>query len=352
MNNKLKILFTAFSLISIQALAQFTANAGANANLCPGGSVVLGGFPAATGGLPPYTYSWSPNWYLSSTTSPNPTSTSPSWVEYTLTVTDDTGAVVTDKVIVDMSYQNQTDAGRDTSICENSTAILGNILNINSPGITYSWAPAATLNNPNAPRPIASPGLTSTTYTVTINATGCPPKIDQVTVSVIPTPPVNAGNDTTIMEGENVTLNGSGATYYYWAPINSLTYPNTAHPDAEPVVTTTYTVTGTDPTYKCYNSDTVRITVIKSDEIVIYNTITPNGDGNNDIWYMGNIQKYPNNVLELYNRYGKLVYRVSPYLNDFEGTVSGQELPAATYFYELNLGDGFGKKHGTLTIVR
>lgn len=352
MNIRIYIFIIAFFTQSFLAFSQFTVNAGADAKLCPNGSVTIGGFPTATGGKAPYTYSWSPNWYLSSTTTANPTSTSPSWVEYTVTVTDDTGAVKTDKVIVDMSYQYITNAGNDTSICENSFALIGNPLNVAMPGISYSWSPSTSLNNANAPRPVASPGSTSTTYTLTINATGCPPKTDIVNVSVIPIPQVDAGPDVTIYEGENVTLQGSGATYYYWSPLNSLTYPQTANPDAEPVLSTTYTVTGTDPTYKCYNSDTVRVTVIKSDELEIYNTITPNGDANNDVWYIGNIAKYPLSVVELYNRYGKLVYRTSPYLNDFGGTVSGQELPAATYFYEINLGDGSPKRTGTLTIVR
>ena len=306
------------------------------------------------GGRPPYTYTWTPTGYLSSTTAPNPTSTTPSWVEYTLTVVDDTGAVATDKVIVSMSNIAFVDAGNDTSICVNSSAILGKPINSSLPGVTYSWTPTTTLNNPALPRPTASPGLTTTTYSVTMTSTGCPPKTDQVTVTVIPTPIIDAGPDTTINEGQNVTLHATGGFYYAWSPQNTLNYYFTADPDAEPIITTTYYLYGTDPSNKCPAYDSVTVFVNKSNQIVIYNTITPNGDGENDTWYIGNILKYPNNTVELYNRYGKLVFKTNAYTNTFEGKVTGQELPAGTYFYNINLGEeGDNAKYkGTLTIIR
>ncbi len=357
-SNFSKIIYTAFLFVFVFAniiTAQpLTANAGVDKMLCPGGSATIGGGPAATGGRPPYTYTWTPNWYLSSTTAPNPTSTTPSWVEYTLTVVDDTGAVATDKVIVSMSNIAFVDAGNDTSICVNSSAILGKPINSSLPGVTYSWTPTTTLNNPALPRPTASPGLTTTTYSVTMTSTGCPPKTDQVTVTVIPTPIIDAGPDTTINEGQNVTLHATGGFYYAWSPQNTLNYYYTADPDAEPIVTTTYYLYGTDPSNKCPAYDSVTVFVNKSNQIVIYNTITPNGDGENDTWYIGNILKYPNNTVELYNRYGKLVFKTNAYTNTFEGKVTGQELPAGTYFYNINLGEeGDNAKYkGTLTIIR
>lgn len=331
-----------------------TAHAGIDQNICPGTTATLGGTPAATGGKPPYTYSWSPNWYLSSTTSSNPVSSTTNWVEYTLTVTDDTGAVATDKVIINMNNIYFADAGHDTSICENSSAILGLPINSSLTGVTYTWTPTSTLSNPTAPRPTSTPGLTTTTYTVVMSSVGCPPKTDFVTVSVIPTPHIDAGPDTTIKEGQTVTLHATGGFYYAWSPQATLRYYYTANPDAEPIVTTTYYLYGTDQSNKCPAYDSVTVFVIESDDIVIYNTITPNGDGENDMWYIGNILKYPNNTIELYNRYGKLVFKTTGYNNTFEGKVTGQELPAGTYFYNIDLGEeGANKKyHGTLSIIR
>jgi gliding motility-associated-like protein len=343
------LLFIFCFCISNVSHAQVFANAGPDKEICPTGSAVIGGGPSATGGLPPYTYSWSPASGLSSSTSPNPTATPSVNTTYTLTVTDDTGAVATDVVAVYFNYIQNLNAGNDTSICENSYAVLGGDLNVSGPG--YSWNPSLYLDNASSPHPVCTP-LSSMSYTLTATNPGCPPKIDVVTVTVIPTPAIDAGPDTTIQEGETITLHATGGFFYVWSPTSTLTYFYTADPDAEPVVTTTYTVFGSDDSHKCLAFDTVRVTVERNDEAVFYNTFTPNGDNNNDTWYIGNIHKYPDNNLEVFNRYGKLVYKTKSYLNTWDGKAFGEELPEGTYYYIMDLGKGEKNHHGTVTIIR
>lgn len=344
------VLFSLFSVNS--ANAQLAAHAGADQTICPGNSANLGGTPSATGGLAPYTYSWSPTTGLNLSNDPNPTAAPTATTTYTLTVTDNTGAVNTDVVIVTMSSIYFVNAGRDTSICVAASAEIGGPNNVTWAGINYSWAPAAGLNDSTKSNPIATPTHT-TTYTLTATIAGCSsPKTSIVTVTIIPTPQINAGNDTTINEGETAILNGSGGFNYIWAPQNTLTYFYTANPDAEPIVTTTYYLYGTDESNKCAANDEVTVFVIQNNAVVFYNTFTPNGDGDNDTWYIGNIYKYPANKLEVYNRYGKLVYKASGYMNSWDGKAFGEELPSATYFYIMDLGDGRKNYHGTVTIVR
>ncbi|MCX6296024.1 MAG: gliding motility-associated C-terminal domain-containing protein, partial [Bacteroidetes bacterium] len=265
-------------------------------------------------------------------------------------VTDDTGAVASDIVVASLYYIDNIDAGNDTSICENSHALLGGDLNINGAGISYSWMPTTYLDNNTLPRPTSTPLLT-TTYTLTATSATCPPFIDNVTVTIIPTPNINAGPDVTIQEGEVTTLNASGGFYYAWAPL-PIEYQYTYNPDVEPVVTTTYYLYGTYLSNKCANYDSVIVTVIPNDEVVFYNTFTPNNDGNNDTWYIGNIYKYPNNKLEVYNRNGKIVFKANSYRNTWDGYAFGEALPEGTYFFVMDLGDGKGVKHGTVTIIK
>ena len=339
-------------LISFSATAQLTAHAGNDKNICPGSTTAIGGTPSATGGLAPYTYAWSPSTGLSSATTSNPNTSPAANIIYTLTVTDDTGAVATDQIGVYINAIAFVTAGKDTSICENSQATLGGPDNITGGGISYSWTPNTTLSSSTSPHPISMPGVTSTTYTLTATFTGCPPKTSQVTITVIPTPAISAGTDTTIFEGATATLHATGAYNYAWGSGTTLTYVYTANPNAEPIVTTTYYLYGTDESNKCPSYDSVIVNVEPSDDIVIYNTFTPNGDGNNDLWYIGNIYKYPENKLEIYNRYGKLVYKVNEYLNTWDGKAYGEQLPSGTYFYNLDLGPGFNKYHGTVTIIK
>jgi gliding motility-associated-like protein len=327
------------------------ADAGPDNTLCPNGNVIVGGSPSGSGGQPPYTYSWSPADGLSNTTISNPTAAPGNSITYTLTVTDDTGAVQTDMVDVIMSQLFFTSAGSPTDLCLNQSVPIGGANNPTLVGVSYSWSPAASLNDPTLPQPTAEPDIT-TVYTLTSTTTGCPPKIDSVKVTVIQPPPIYAGEDITIKEGERATLHASGGYNYAWSG-NSLTYPNTADPDAEPILTSNYILYGTDATNRCFAYDTMTVFVEPGNDVVFYNTFSPNGDGNNDTWYIGNILKYPNNRLEIYNRNGKLIYKANGYANLWDGkTYLGEQLPPATYFYIMELRDGAGTYKGTVSIVK
>ena len=81
---------------------------------------------------------------------------------------------------------------------------------------------------------------------------------------------------------------------------------------------------------------------------------SPNGDGQNDTWYIGDIDKYPEANLTIYNRWGSMVYESQGYNNDWRGTSkSGQDLPMATYYYVIELsGDNNNTVTGSVTIIR
>jgi uncharacterized repeat protein (TIGR01451 family)/gliding motility-associated-like protein len=87
------------------------------------------------------------------------------------------------------------------------------------------------------------------------------------------------------------------------------------------------------------------VRVVIEDDIEIYNSISPNGDGVNDELIIRNIDFYPNNTLEIYNRWGVLVYQADGYgqrdiffkgLSDGRTTMNrNEELPEGAYFYTL-----------------
>lgn len=72
------------------------------------------------------------------------------------------------------------------------------------------------------------------------------------------------------------------------------------------------------------------------------NGITPNGDGVNDELIFDQLLnteiEYPNNELIIFNRWGDVVYKAQPYMNDWNGVNdAGDELPNATYYYVFRL---------------
>ncbi|HOY31214.1 MAG TPA: gliding motility-associated C-terminal domain-containing protein [Bacteroidales bacterium] len=132
--------------------------------------------------------------------------------------------------------------------------------------LSYSWLPAAGLNNPNIPNPIAGPA-TTTNYTLTVtDVNGCSAN-DNVLITVSPLSTANAGADQTLgacLSAANANLNGTGTgsapLTFSWLPANGLSNTGIANPVADPVSTVTYTLTVTDA-YGCTATDAVVITV-------------------------------------------------------------------------------------------
>ncbi|MCD9576623.1 gliding motility-associated C-terminal domain-containing protein, partial [Flavobacterium soyae] len=89
--------------------------------------------------------------------------------------------------------------------------------------------------------------------------------------------------------------------------------------------------------------------VLACGNILVHNAFSPNGDGINDVFVIDSIDDltcYPGNTVEIYNRWGILVFETSNYnntTNAFDGTSRGRTtvkksdgLPSGTYFYILN----------------
>ena len=77
-------------------------------------------------------------------------------------------------------------------------------------------------------------------------------------------------------------------------------------------------------------------------DVVIYQGVTPDGDGINDYFIIDNINQFPNNNVTIYNRWGRKVYETSAYDskgNVFRGVAEGtsvvgnETLPTGTYYY-------------------
>lgn len=101
--------------------------------------------------------------------------------------------------------------------------------------------------------------------------------------------------------------------------------------------------------------------VYTSIDVNIYNAVSLNGDGKNDYLRIEGLDKFPNNTLSVFNRWGRLVYKTESYNttgNVFDGhanvsTVISDVLPLGTYYYLLEFENALGnteKKVGYLYI--
>ena len=85
--------------------------------------------------------------------------------------------------------------------------------------------------------------------------------------------------------------------------------------------------------------------------LVVHNAFSPNSDGVNDNFVIENIELYPNNDLQIFNRWGTQVLNTKGYKNDWNGNWNGNNLPDGTYFYILNDGEG-NKTTGYIELKR
>ncbi len=101
-------------------------------------------------------------------------------------------------------------------------------------------------------------------------------------------------------------------------------------------------------------ADTALVVIkIRCPDLLIFDGFSPNGDGVNDRWQVRGLEPYENNRIEIFNRWGSLVYRCDRCAEGdaWDGTNNGQPLPDATYFYVVDLGNG-EKRSGYVHLLR
>lgn len=186
---------------------------------------------------------------------------------------------------------------------------------------------------------------------VTQGIPGCFAWPTAISITINSLPVVSAGADITICPGFTADLNATAtgnASNYLWSPGHLLNDSTVQNPSANPDTSTLFFVTVTDATGSCNASDTVMVYSVSTPDckIKIYNGITPNGDNDNDSWYIDGIQGYPENKVIIFNRWGTRIWWAKGYDNKkviWRGTdQQGNVLPDATYYYFVELYNGEG----------
>lgn len=233
----------------------FEADAGPDVFTCPEDSIqIMARRNAAS-------YQWSPVAGLSSSTIAQPMALPSSTTDYILVATHARGCTDRDTMRVNIwPKPNATITPDFAQICPGDSIDLEvNLANLS--GIT--WTPATGLSSTISPRTNAKPTSTTTYTAIVRDGNGCQDTV-QSTVTVLPPPIVDAGNDTVQCGNQPIQLMASGGATYRWSPASSLQNANTVNPLADPDSNTTYYVLVTDSD-GCQNIDSVFVRAFNAD---------------------------------------------------------------------------------------
>ncbi len=170
-------------------------------------------------------------------------------------------------------------------------------------------------------------------------------------VRVLPTPLANAGPDINMLEGNSQVVAATGLipATYLWTPATYMADVHVLTPLISPVNDITYRLSVTSAA-GCIGTDDVSVKILKS--IKVPNAFSPNGDGINDSWHLENLASYPGATVDVFNRYGQLVYHAENYTREWKGDANGKALPMGTYYWIINPKNGRMQMNGSVTLMR
>lgn len=327
-------------------LTPVTVSTSAASNtFCTGNTINLFGVTTAS------VYSWmGPNSFVSNVLSPSISNvqTNSSGI-YTLTVTDVNGCVNSNTAMITINTTPNLVSSNNGLTCVGQNVIL--FANFGS-GATVNWYSDLSLTtflqlNSNTYTPTFGGygtytfyaqgvlnGCTSSITPIIANYYNLVAGISSSTLSGVAPISVQFTNTSIgLLPGNTVNWSfGDGSVSNQNTPANTYNNPGS------------YSVVLTVSNGLCTDDETVVIDVIVAN-IFIPEVLTPNNDGHNDVFYIKNIEYFPDNELFIFNRWGNLVYKTKSYKNTWDGIPNSDQktgsnkLPPATYFYLLNLGD-------------
>lgn len=305
---------------------QINYSLSATAVTCPGGSDGTIN-SQVSGGNPPFTYAWS-----NGATSPNIADLTAG--SYTLTLTDDNGCTFSISDTVNEPDPFSVEFSAVPATCHDSEdGQLDIAASGANGGFQYAWSDGSngnTLTN-----------LPAGQYTLTItDSEGC---TFEDTYTITAPDPIDGNATLTLVSCEgnedgaiSLAPSGGNGNYTYSWSNGSLGVSISS------LATGFYDVTITDQ-LGCKSEESYEITVTEDprgclENLIIYEAFTPNGDGINEFWVIEGLENYPDNTVEIFNRWGQPVYREDNYTGQWQGTTTnGKTLPQGTYYYILTL---------------
>jgi len=214
------------------------------------------------------------------------------------------------------------------------------------PGVASgTWSPAsamigsATFTTNSSPfSSTASASVTSDfSLTVTDN-NGCISIPTSTTIFILEPPAVIVW-DTTVVVGQPIPINAyEGAFTYTWTPVNTdLNCSNCYNPVSTSTVDITYSVSVEDTLHCSAVTSRYSIVILPKSSVDLPTAFTPNGDGINDVIYVGGWGIKKLNYFRIFNRYGQLLFETNDLKTGWDGIYRGVKQNMETYVYQVSV---------------
>jgi gliding motility-associated-like protein len=286
---------------------------------------------------------------------------------YTVTMANSTGCKVDKSIVI----SNQQDTVLPVAICKPFTVALNNqgvatISTSDIDGGSNDSCGTVTLSASKTSFNCSDVGQNTVILTVT-DGSGNKSTCEAIVTVVDNTAPTVFCKDITVnLDQNNIAIitpdminNGSFDACGISSYSLNITSFTEASLGVNPVILTVTDVNGNIST--CTANVTVEFNEVLGVGacLTIFNEFSPNNDGYNDYFYIKCVELYPNNRLEVFNRWGHKVYEKQNYNNNWDGTANSgntinkkEKLPVGTYYYVFDLGDGTKPLSGWLYIQR
>jgi len=246
--------------------------------------------------------------------------------QYTVTVTNAAGCDSSASINVTFDPQPILDLGEDQVVCAYDTVeIVSNIIDAD----TYHWEVNGTpVNNNTDTLILDTPG--DYDVVLTIDRGACTVS-DEVHITILE--PITVIPNPQFYGLLDIDVTGGLSPYQY--SVDGSNFQESSHfenlPDGD------YYISIKDDN-GCEYDDVIMTHVTN---LVFYQFFTPNGDGFNDFWRIGNAENTPDANLYIYDRFGKLVRLMNTEISEvWDGTLNGNPLPSGDYWYMLILPEG------------
>ena len=316
------------------------------------------------GGTAPYNYVWS-NGIFGNATSID--SLAPGI--YSVVVSDANGCNVFDTIRVNGSSEvffQERISSFDTTICLGSSFELNVVEKL---GFTYIWQYnneilltklVDTINNDQADI-LVTPTDYVNIYTLNITDPSCLNNPYEVSATInvdfidpMPAsePGIEYGNYPVLLAGESLSLYSDNNTCveYTWQWSEDTISNNNGLISINDIQKTDWYYLYVKDGEGCLGYDSIYVVV----GVKPYDIITPNNDGFNDTWTPLDIQSYENALVQVFTRWGSLVFEAQggAGYQAWDGTNNGKELAVGTYYYIIDLNNGDTPQTGPITIIR